>query len=209
MLATLSLPARAELVEGQLAESLSVKPRQAGFLSRLGVRGRLLLAFFAVSAFAVLGAAAAFYSFREFGDALGLITQQRTPAALKSQELARQVERIVAAAPALLTAANQAEKDKRTQEIASDEGALYERLAGLTTAGVESSVIRELESDVKQLNDNLTKLDSLVNNRLLVGEQKKTIAERCSPSSSGYTAIAGAMECGDGSGDSPMAAIQV
>ena len=103
MLENLSLRARAELVEGQLAESPSVKPRQAGFLSRLGVRGRLLLAFFAVSAFAVLGAAAAFYSFREFGDALGLITQQRTPAALQSQELARQVERIVAAAPALLT----------------------------------------------------------------------------------------------------------
>jgi len=160
-------------VEGQLAEGLSVKPRQAGFLSRLGVRGRLLLAFFAVSAFAVLGAAAAFYSFREFGDALGLITQQRTPAALKSQELARQVERIVAAAPALLTAVSQAEKDKRTQEIESDEGALYERLAELTIAGVESSIIQELESDVKQLNDNLTRLDSLVNSRLLVGEQKK------------------------------------
>ena len=175
MLATLSLRARAELVEGQLAENLSVKQRQAGFLSRLGVRGRLLLAFFAVSAFAVLGAAAAFYSFREFGDALGLITQQRTPAALQSQELARQVERIVAAAPALLTAASQAEKDKRTQEIESDEGALYKRLAGLTIAGVESSIIRELESDVKQLNDNLTKLDSLVNSRLLVGEQKKKL----------------------------------
>ena len=173
MLATLSFRARAELVEGQLAEGLSVKPRQAGFLSRLGVRGRLLLAFFAVSAFAVLGAAAAFYSFREFGDALGLITQQRTPAALKSQELARQVERIVAAAPALLTAVSQAEKDKRTQEIESDEGALYERLAELTIAGVESSIIQELESDVKQLNDNLTRLDSLVNSRLLVGEQKK------------------------------------
>ena len=196
-------------MEGHLAVSHSVKPRQTGVLSGLGVRGRLLLAFFAVSAFAVLGAAAAFYSFREFGDALGLITQQRTPAALKSQELARHVERIVAAAPALLTAANQAEKDKRTQEIASDEGALYERLADLTTAGVDSSVIQGLESDVKRLNDNLTGLDALVNNRLLVGEQKKKCAERCSPGGGGRTAIAGAMECGDGSGDCPMAAIQV
>lgn len=144
-------------------------------LSGLGVRGRLLLAFFAVSAFAVLGAAAAFYSFREFGDALGLITQQRTPAALKSQELARRVERIVAAAPALLTAATQAEKAKRSEEIASDESALYERLADLTAAGVESSLIEGLQSDVKRLNDNLTKLDALVNNRLLVGERKRQL----------------------------------
>ena len=112
-------------MEGHLAVRPSVDQRRAGLLSRLGVRGRLLVAFFAVSAFAVLGAGAAFYSFGEFGDALGLITQQRTPAALKSQELARHVERIVAAAPTLLTAANQAEKDKRAREITRDESALY------------------------------------------------------------------------------------
>ena len=195
-------------MEGHLAASASVDPRQTGVLSGLGVRGRLLLAFFAVSTFAVLGAAAAFYSFREFGDALGLITQQRTPAALKSQELARQVERIVAAAPALLTAASPAEKNKRSEEIASDEGALYERLADLTAAGVERSVIEGLESDVKRLNDNLTKLDALVNNRLRYRRAKKKSSERCSPSGGGRAAIAGAVECGDGSGDCPMAAIQ-
>jgi len=162
-------------VEGQFAASNSGKPRHTGVLSGLGVRGRLLLAFFAVSAFAVLGAAAAFYSFREFGDALGLIAQQRTPAALKSQELARHVERIVAAAPALLTAANQAEKNKRAQEIASDEGALYESLAGLAAVGVDSSVIQGFESDIQRLNGNLTALDTLVNNRLLVGEGKRRL----------------------------------
>ncbi len=162
-------------MEGHLAVRPSVDQRQTGLLSRLGVRGRLLLAFFAVSAFAVLGAGAAFYSFGEFGDALGLITQQRTPAALKSQELARHVERIVAAAPALLTAANQAEKNARSEEITSHEGALYALLVNLREAGVESSVIQGLEADVKRLTDNLTGLDALVNNRLLVGEQKKNL----------------------------------
>jgi adenylate cyclase len=163
------------VVEGQRAASNSGKLYQTGLLSRLGVRGRLLMAFFAVSAFAFLGASVAFYSFREFGNALSLITQQRTPAALKSQDLARHAERIVAAAPALLTAANQAEKDKRAQEIASDEVALYERLADLTAAGVESSVIHGLESDVKGLNGNLTALDALVNSRLRVGERKRQV----------------------------------
>ena len=76
-------------MEGRLAAGNSGKPYQTGVLSGLGVRGRLLMAFFAVSAFAFLGASAAFHSFREFGDALSLITQQRTPAALKSQDLAR------------------------------------------------------------------------------------------------------------------------
>jgi signal transduction histidine kinase len=162
-------------VEGELASHDPGQPRQTGRLSGFGVRARLSLAFFAVSAFAVLGAAAAFYSFQEFGDALRLITQQRTPAALKSQELARHAERIVDAAPALLTVANQAEKNKRTAEIADDEGALYARLADLTTAGVDRSAIQGLEADVRRLNENLTALDALVNNRLRVVERKRQL----------------------------------
>ena len=94
-------------MEGQGGAGNPGVPHQTGVLSGLGVRTRLSLAFLAVCAFGVLGAAAAFYSFREFGDALGLITQQRTPAALKSQELARRAERIVDAAPGLLTVSNQ------------------------------------------------------------------------------------------------------
>ena len=162
-------------MEAQPAASMADTPRHAGVLSSLGVRTRLLLAFFAVSAFAILGAAAAFYSFREFGDALGLITQQRTPAALKSQELARHAEHIVNAAPALLTAANQIEKNKRSDEIAADEIALYERLADLKAAGVENSIIQGLETDIKRLNSNLTALDALVNNHLRVGEQRRQL----------------------------------
>ena len=73
-------------------------------LRRLGVRGRLLLAFLGISAFAVIAAAAAMYSFDEVGKVLGRITQQRMPAALASLELSRQAERIVTAAPAFLVA---------------------------------------------------------------------------------------------------------
>ncbi len=41
---------------------------------RLGVRGRLLMAFFGISAFAVLAAAAAMHSFLEVGNAMDKIT---------------------------------------------------------------------------------------------------------------------------------------
>ncbi len=56
---------------------------------RLGVRGRLLLAFFGISAFAVLAAAAGMSSFLSVGDVLDRITQQRVPSALASLELSR------------------------------------------------------------------------------------------------------------------------
>jgi adenylate cyclase len=81
-----------------------------GILSRLGVRSRLLLAFFGISAFGVLGAGVALYSFHRIGDALALITQRRVPVALISQELSRHMERILAAAPELLAATTPDEK---------------------------------------------------------------------------------------------------
>jgi len=45
----------------------------------------LLLAFFGISAFAVLGAGAALYSFQQISDAFASITQRRIPVALTSQ----------------------------------------------------------------------------------------------------------------------------
>ena len=51
-------------------------------LGRLGVRWRLLLAFLGISAFAVIAAAAAMYSFAEVGKLLGRITEERVPPAL-------------------------------------------------------------------------------------------------------------------------------
>src|SRR5260370_24863891 len=75
-----------------------------GILSRFGVRGRLLLAFFGISAFGVLGAGVAFYSFHRIDDALALITQRRVPVSLISQEVSPHMERIPSPAPRLLAA---------------------------------------------------------------------------------------------------------
>ena len=68
---------------------------------RLGIRGRLLLAFFGISAFAVLATAVAVFAFLQVGQVVDRITEQRVPAALSSLELSRQAERVAAAAPGL------------------------------------------------------------------------------------------------------------
>src|SRR5258707_15565753 len=90
-----------------------------GILSRFGVRGRLLLAFFGISAFGVLGAGVAFYSFHRIDDALALITQRRGPGALISQELSRHMERILAAAPELVAATTPRGKAQWSGRIAT------------------------------------------------------------------------------------------
>ena len=159
--------------------SLSGLPRrqlpEAAVRSRLGVRGRLLLAFFGISAFAILGAGAALYSFREIDGSLGLITQRRIPVVVQSQELSRHAERITAAAPALLTVASQTEKDQWAHGISIEVDTLNELLAQLRQGGVESAALHSLESGVEKLRGNLQALDRLVDQRLMLGEQKKEL----------------------------------
>ena len=87
---------------------------------RMGVRGRLLVAFFGISAFALVAAAAAMISFIKVGEGLNLITQQRVPSALASQELSRQTERIIAAAPALLTVTTLSEYEQESKKITTE-----------------------------------------------------------------------------------------
>jgi adenylate cyclase len=147
-------------------------------LARLGVRGRLLLAFFGISAFAVLGAAVAFYSFRQVDETLALITQRRIPGALMSQELSRHTERIVAAAPELLAATTSEEKTQWSVRISSEVNSLTSLLANLRDAGYENSELMWLDPYVERLRDNLAALNLLVNNRLIVAAQKKDLLRK-------------------------------
>ena len=84
----------------------------AMMVERLGIRGRLLLAFIAISALAVLATAAAMYAFYEVGSAVERITESRVPAALSSLRLSRQAERVTATAPSILAATSKAQHDE-------------------------------------------------------------------------------------------------
>ena len=145
----------------------------SGLRSRMGVRARLLLAFFGISGLAILGAAAALYSFREIADVLDRITQRRIPAALSSQALSRHAERIAAAAPALLNVGNANDKQDRVGEIAWEIVTLNRLMADVKRGSTESAALGSLEQDIGQLRTNLTELESLVNDRLRAAEQKK------------------------------------
>ena len=143
--------------------------------SRLGVRGRLLLAFLAISAFAVLGAGAALYSFHEIDQVLSLITQRRIPSVVQSQEISRHAQRITAAAPTLLSVASQVEKDQWSRGISIEVSTLNELLTHLREGGVDGAALQSLESEVERLRGNLQALDQLMNHRLALGEQKKEL----------------------------------
>ena len=143
-------------------------------LSRLGVGSRLLLAFLGISGLAVVGAAVAIFSFREIGDALDRITARRVPAALASQEVSRQAERIVSAAPSLLAAATPAEHSERSQRIRTEMEALGALLGGLEGRGADSVALGSMRSTVSRLQINLALLDQLVADRIVLSERKRS-----------------------------------
>jgi signal transduction histidine kinase/HAMP domain-containing protein len=147
--------------------------RRTWVLSRLGVANRLLLAFLGISGLGVVGATVAIFSFRDIGQALDRITARRVPAALASVEVSRQVERIVSAAPALLSAATPADHTESSQRIGAEMQELAALLEGLEHRGADGDALGSMRSAVSRLRINLESLDKLVADRMVVSELKR------------------------------------
>jgi signal transduction histidine kinase len=141
--------------------------------SRLGVANRLLLAFLGISGLAVVGAAVAIYSFRDIGHALDRITEKRVPAALASVEVSRQAERVVSAAPAMLSAATPADHAESSRKIGAEMQQLAALLEGLGDRGADALALGSMRRAVDSLRLNLESLDSLVADRMVVSELKR------------------------------------
>jgi adenylate cyclase len=157
---------------------VATKWKAAGTPSRLGVRGRLLLAFFSISGFAVLAAAAAMYSFLEVGKALETITERKAPPALASLELSRQAERIVAVAPTLLSVTTAAQHEELSKQVAAEFAHLNLLLGKLKNRDLDTSVIAQIETAVRRLDGNLQSLDRAVASLLAVGERKAELVSQ-------------------------------
>ncbi|RWM85041.1 MAG: HAMP domain-containing protein [Mesorhizobium sp.] len=149
-------------------------------LERLGIRGRLLLAFFGISAFAVLATAAALFAFLEVGEVVDRITRDRVPSALASLQLSRQAERVAASAPAVLTSTSKAQHNEVSTAIGVEMTRLEELLAAFKGARPSTAVVAEIEAAVLGLRHNLNALDDLVAARLTVVARKEELLRRLS-----------------------------
>ena len=139
-----------------------------------GVRARLLLAFFGISAFAVLAAAAGIYAFRVVGDRLDIV-ETRVPPTLTSFELSRSAERIIAAAPALLAATDRKRRDEIKSELEAEVDRLNGKLLDLKRDQTEVLPLLRLEPIISSLTVSLVALDDLVARRLDTNERIKTL----------------------------------
>ena len=157
----------------------------------LGVRGRLLFAFFGISLLTVFVSVAALYSFSTFGLLLQRITQDRLPAVVNATEVSRQAERIVAAAPSLLVAETADERSRNSRVIFQEVEQLNELVANFGTQNEASNRTDLLSPAVGNLSENLLELDRLVAFRLEVAANKQELlAELASIDTAIQTALA-------------------
>ena len=124
------------------------------------IRWRLLLAFLGISAFAVIAALAALYSFAEVGRVLDRITRERVPGTVAALELSRQAERIVSAAPALLAVDTKGKLRDVSEAIATEVRQLEQLVANLGKGGLRPGALAQIEPAIEGLRRNLAALDA-------------------------------------------------
>ncbi|MFL6833657.1 MAG: ATP-binding protein [Xanthobacteraceae bacterium] len=132
---------------------------------KLGVRARLLLAFFGISGFAVLAAAAGIYAFRQVGDRLELM-DARVPLVVSSMGVSRAADRLIASAPALLAATTTKEHDEISNRMRPEVSRLIIGLNDIVRFGTAGEAPITIQLLVSSLRSNLAELENLVGRRL-------------------------------------------
>ena len=130
-----------------------------------GVRARLLLAFFGISGFAILAAAAGIFAFRQVGDRLELIGA-RVPLVVSSLEISRAADRLIASAPALLAVATTKDRDDVSKRMRPEIDRLTIALNDVVRAGMAGDAPIAIELLVVSLRSSLAELENLVGLRL-------------------------------------------
>src|SRR5271155_1167635 len=133
----------ASVTPAELNSARSAPNRPLSSLLKLvpGLRGRLLLAFIAISLFVIAAAVAGLYALREVGQTLDRITLKTVPAALDAHELSRKTEKMVAAGPARVNAADASEVEAVSSRASGQLVDASTTLAHLRAANLDSAAL--------------------------------------------------------------------
>ena len=103
---------------------------------RLGLRGRLFMAFGVVAALTVLASGSAIISYDSLGRSLGAIAQKSLPEITRASEVVRAAGDVAAAAPRLLAATDQAERDHASKILTAARQDLKQSIGALAAEDV-------------------------------------------------------------------------
>src|ERR1700730_8460693 len=164
---------------GTHSEALSSRRPSRGWpfsaLSRLihGLRGRLLLAFVAISLFVVAAAAAGLYALREVERSLDRITLQTVPVALDARELWRKTEKIIAVGPTLWNSSDAKEAEALSSRLRGELADTATILARLRDTSLDLGPLDEIGDMMTQLNKNLDLMWLAWSDAIAAADQKR------------------------------------
>jgi adenylate cyclase len=140
-----------------------------------GLRERLLLAFIAISGFAVVAAVVGNYAFYAIGHSLRQVTQKSVPSAIASLELAQRAERIIAAGPALLGATNTEDFTAVATALDREVNEAGRDLSELPGQGLTADQLIQIRLIFRVVTDNLDSLKSAVQARIAAADRKTAL----------------------------------
>lgn len=148
----------------------------------LGLSSKLYLAIAGAVALTLAASLVAWISFVELGQLQRRITREHIPSMTDSLRLAHQSAVIAATAPALVSAANEAERQRLMKAVRGDQQAivaliddLEKQTVNATDAGNSRELIAEIRQAVGELSTVLDRLDQSVGRQLVV---RAELAER-------------------------------
>jgi len=147
-------------------------------IGRLGIAGRLFLAFAGVAALSVASSAVGWWILRNVHDAQSTIVDQAMPAAIEAKTVAETAARIIARGPLLTSAATQEQREAQASILLEAAGELRTSLQNMLTHGAEAERVTDLRRVVDGLQGNLDQQNELVSKRItLTADLREAIAD--------------------------------
>jgi adenylate cyclase len=140
-----------------------------------GLRGRLLLAFAAISGFVLLAGGIGFYGLIRSSESLDEIAKREVPVVIAALGLAQSSERLVSAGPTLSNTTDPA--DLRVTDIMVQEELKRARdlLTELRDARLDRSTIIEIGEKLDRLSANLTSINAAARRRMAAADRKAAL----------------------------------
>jgi methyl-accepting chemotaxis protein len=172
---------------------------------RLGLRGRLFLAFGVVAALTVLASSSAIISYDSLGRSLGAIAEKSLPEITRASKVIRAADEVAAAAPRLLAAPDPAERELALKVLTAARQELTQTIAALAAedAARLNKTADRIFGNLNRLMQSVTERQTIAVSRdaLVAGLRKshQKLAEKLSPMAddAGFTLTVGLQTAAD------------
>jgi adenylate cyclase len=143
----------------------------------LGLKGRLQLAFGAITLLVVIATGVGLYAFFQVGKSLQRITEEALPPALAASELSTKAEFIVGVGPALLASNNTDEINRLSASVSGELANATKVLDQLRRADLDKAVLDGIGEVLSNLNSNLALLQATTLEKVSAETKREALVE--------------------------------